>query len=449
MLLSTLLLPLFTLPTPSFSQQIGHFQTDIGHPGLQWTQCTAANTCQPINGTLTADQKYRWLHKVNDYVDCYAYGGNNWNPRVCDTEANCTANCALEGVDYRPRNTLGVEFTNNNTAVSMAVYTWKDFQINIGLRFFLLSPSPLATYQTFTLLNNEFTFTVDLSIVGCGLNAALTFVEMDPDGGMGKYPTNKAGARYGTGYCDAACGRDQLFVAGKANVEGWESSYFDAASGKGKYGACCPEFALWKSNSQSYAMGSHMCKEKGYTVCEGKECEGEEARCDEVGCGYSPYRMGRRGFYGEGKEVDTRRPFTVVTRFEEGMVYQVFVQDGKRIETPPPSWGGVGGITEESCGRRVGVFGEGDGFGELGGWEAHREMLRRPMVLAMSISPDWEGNNRWLDGVYPKGADESKPGAKRGECVGDDAAEVLAINRNAKVIWSDLRFGPIGSTIDI
>ena len=55
----------------------------------------------------------------------------------------------------------------------------------------------------FNLLNKEFTFTVDDSELDCGLNGALYFVEMQRDGGLSEYPTNGAGAAYGTGYCDA------------------------------------------------------------------------------------------------------------------------------------------------------------------------------------------------------------------------------------------------------
>lgn len=50
---------------------------------------------------------------------------------------------------------------------------------------------------------------------GCGINGALYFVKMDADGGLAKYSTNKAGAPYGTGYCDAQCPRDLKFIAGK------------------------------------------------------------------------------------------------------------------------------------------------------------------------------------------------------------------------------------------
>jgi hypothetical protein len=88
-------------------------------------------------------------------------------------------------------------------------------------------------YEMFKLKNQEFTFDVDVSglgpyhdcdqsghrelthVPGCGINGALYFVKMDADGGLAKYSTNKAGAPYGTGYCDAQCPRDLKFIAGK------------------------------------------------------------------------------------------------------------------------------------------------------------------------------------------------------------------------------------------
>jgi hypothetical protein len=72
-------------------------------------------------------------------------------------------------------------------------------------------------YQMFELLGNEFTFDVDVSKLGCGLNGALYFVSMDEDGGKAKYSDNKAGAKYGTGYCDAQCPRDLKFIDGKVS----------------------------------------------------------------------------------------------------------------------------------------------------------------------------------------------------------------------------------------
>lgn len=54
----------------------------------------------------------------------------------------------------------------------------------------------------FKFKNQEFTFDVDMSNLPCGLDGAIYLVEMATDGSMYEYTGNKAGARYGTGYCD-------------------------------------------------------------------------------------------------------------------------------------------------------------------------------------------------------------------------------------------------------
>jgi hypothetical protein len=38
---------------------------------------------------------------------------------------------------------------------------------------------------------------------------------MEADGGMGKYSANKAGAKYGTGYCDSQCPHDIKYINGE------------------------------------------------------------------------------------------------------------------------------------------------------------------------------------------------------------------------------------------
>jgi hypothetical protein len=45
---------------------------------------------------------------------------------------------------------------------------------------------------------------------------------MPADGGVSA--TNKAGTKFGTGYCDAQCPKDIKFINGKANVEGWKGA---------------------------------------------------------------------------------------------------------------------------------------------------------------------------------------------------------------------------------
>ena len=86
----------------------------------------------------------------------------------------------------------------------------------MGSRVYLLDDD--KTYKIFKLLNQEFTFDVDMSNLPCGINGALYFSQMDADGGMAKYSTNKAGAKYGTGYCDAQCPHDLKFINGEVDL---------------------------------------------------------------------------------------------------------------------------------------------------------------------------------------------------------------------------------------
>jgi cellulose 1,4-beta-cellobiosidase len=52
---------------------------------------------------------------------------------------------------------------------------------------------------------------------------------MDADGGVAKSNgANKAGPKYGTGYCDAQCPRDIKFINGVANSQGWVPSPNDS-----------------------------------------------------------------------------------------------------------------------------------------------------------------------------------------------------------------------------
>jgi hypothetical protein len=84
---------------------------------------------------------------------------------------------------------------------------------NVGSRVYLMNEAN-TEYQSLKLLNQEFTFDVDLSNLGCGINGALYFSQMPLDGGASEYPNNKAGAAYGTGYCDSQCPQDIKFING-------------------------------------------------------------------------------------------------------------------------------------------------------------------------------------------------------------------------------------------
>ena len=172
---------------------------------------------------------------------------------------------------------------------------------------------------------------------------------MDADGGAAKYPTNKGGAKYGTGYCDAQCPHDVKWIAGKANSKDWVPIPDDANSGKGYYGNCCAELDIWEANKQTQAFTTHPCTTNDQTQCEGVVCGDNDSgdryngMCDKDGCDFASYRLNDRTFYGPGPtyQVDTTRPFTVVSQFittdgtDNGDLKEFrrfYVQDGKRIE---------------------------------------------------------------------------------------------------------------------
>ncbi|KAG6816500.1 hypothetical protein H0H87_005582 [Tephrocybe sp. NHM501043] len=188
------------------AQQVGTNTAEV-HPKLPWYKCTKAGGCiSQSSGAVTIDANWRWTHTTTGYTNCYT--GNAWDASICPDDVTCAANCALEGADYA--NTYGV--TVSGDALTLKFVT-QSSQKNIGSRLYLMNSD--SQYEMFKLVNQEFSFDVDVSNLPCGLNGALYFSEMDADGGVSKYPTNKAGAKYGTGYCDSQCPRDLKFIAGE------------------------------------------------------------------------------------------------------------------------------------------------------------------------------------------------------------------------------------------
>ena len=57
-------------------------------------------------------------------------------------------------------------------------------QKNVGSRLYLMAAGSETEYEIFKLVNQEFTFTVDVSTLPCGINGALYFSQMDADGGL-------------------------------------------------------------------------------------------------------------------------------------------------------------------------------------------------------------------------------------------------------------------------
>jgi cellulose 1,4-beta-cellobiosidase len=226
---------------------------------------------------------------------------------------------------------------------------------------------------------------------------------MDEDGGVAAYPNNKAGAKYGTGYCDSQCPRDLKYIAGAANVEGWQSSTVSANSGVGNVGACCAEMDIWEANSISTALTPHPCEVSTLTTCTGDGCGGTYSAdryagtCDPDGCDWNPYRLGSTSFYGPGSnfKLDTTKKLTVVTQFPATgssvtAIRRFYVQDGVRYDTPNalnmPGYTG-NEITADYCAKEEAEFG-GESFSDKGGLPQMSDALSKGMVLVMSIWDD-------------------------------------------------------------
>jgi cellulose 1,4-beta-cellobiosidase len=333
------------------------------------------------------------------------------------------------------------------------------YSTNIGSRTYMMKDD--STYEIFKLgSNTEFTFDVDLSNLPCGLNGALYFVSMDADGGLKKYSTNKAGAKYGTGYCDAQCPRDLKFINGEGNVEGWQPSANDPNAGVGGHGSCCAEMDIWEANSVSSAYTPHACSTIEQSRCDADSCGGTYSSdryagvCDPDGCDFNSYRMGDKTFYGKGKTVDTSKKFTVVTQFvgqgDAMDIKRFYVQGGKVIPNSASQIAGVDGnsITTKFCDQQKQVFGDKYTYKDKGGHVNMSKALSQGMVLVMSLWDDHNSNMLWLDSTYPTDKDATTPGIGRGECdiTSGVPADVEGKSGSASVIYSNIKYGPLNST---
>lgn len=259
-----------------------------------------------------------------------------------------------------------------------------------------------ANYQEFNMLAQEFTFDVDVSQLPCGLNGALYMSAMPKDGGLAQYPGNKAGAAYGTGYCDAQCPRDLKFINGQANVDGWNASSNSASSGTGNHGSCCAEMDIWEANSISSAFTPHSAQNASQTMCTGDACGGAGSSSryggttDPDGCDFNSYRMGDTSFYGPGMTVDTTKVFTVVTQFltdtgkPTGTMNEIkrfYVQNGVVIPNSMSKVAGVTGnsITTDFCAAQKTVFNNTNDFATHGGLTSMTDAMNDGMVLVLSL----------------------------------------------------------------
>jgi cellulose 1,4-beta-cellobiosidase len=397
------------------------------------------------------DSNWRWTHIVGGYQNCYT--GNQWDQSLCPDPVTCARNCAIDGADYP--GTYGI--STSGTQLNLQFVTHGQYGNNVGSRTYLMQDD--SHYNVFSLLNKEFTFDVDVSNLPCGLNGALYFVEMPGDGGM-NWPGNKAGAKYGTGYCDAQCPHDIKWINGEANCLDWQPSSGDPNSGSGKYGTCCHEMDIWEANSMASAYTAHPCSLQGPYRCNGTQCGDGSNRyngvCDKDGCDNNPFRMGVQNFYGASKVVDTTQPFTVITQFiaPGGTLTEIkrlFKQNGKVIENPYSTFQGLtsyDSITDPACAASKQAFGDPNDFARKGGLVAHGQALARGMVLVMSLWDDYDAHMLWLDSNYPLSKPASQPGVPRGPCptTSGNPKDVENKYPNSNVRFSNIKFGEIGST---
>lgn len=176
------------------AQQAGTY-TKEGHLPMSYQTCTTAGGCTTEQGSVVLDANWRWAHGLTGYTNCYT--GTEWNKDYCPDDKTCAERCALEGIDENGyKTTYEIETSGDSLKLGFVAPGG-----NVGSRTYMMDKD--NHYMQFGLKNQEFTFTVDVSNLPCGLNGALYFSEMPADGGMGAYPGNNAGANYGTGYCDA------------------------------------------------------------------------------------------------------------------------------------------------------------------------------------------------------------------------------------------------------
>jgi len=434
---------LLALQQVAVGQQVGKQKTEE-HLPLTVSECTD-DGCTGKATSVTLDSNWRWTHKVGGYANCYE--GTSWDKTACDTPEDCAKNCALDGVPTEDWEKL-YGGTSDGAALTLGYKTGD----NVGSRTYLLEDE--SHYKMFKLLNREFTFDVDVSKLPCGLNGALYFVEMSADGGSSEFAGNNAGAKFGTGYCDAQCPHDIKFINGEANTIDWNTK-----SAMGKYGSCCAEMDIWEANRRATAFTAHPCSMDGPKRCENEKDCGESGFCDKPGCDFNTYRFGNKTFIGAGPSfsVDTSKPFTVVTQFitsdntDNGDLVEIrrkYVQGGNVIETPEVGIGDnkFNSISTDFCTAQKKETGDKDETEIRGGLKHMGKALGRGMVLVMSIWDDTAAHMLWLDSTFPVGA--SGPGAVRGPCdpSSGDPGPTRAKYPDSLVKYMNIKYGTIGST---
>jgi len=204
-------------------------------------------------------------------------------------------------------------------------------------------------FKQLQLLGRTFSFTVDLSRVGCACNVALYLI---------KAPAKDVSGNFSAGSCP------------------WSPYYCDANKVCGSF---CPEVDIMEANTHAFQSTPHRCDAPNEA--------GHYGSCDGNGCWQNTKDMGPN-FYGPGPSfrIDTTRPFHVVTTFHGSS------QEGEAAMRAPSSFTGTKTVLQQE-GREVvidhpnceGIFAD----------------LAKPMAEGMSLRITYWGdtpqNMSWLD----------------------------------------------------
>jgi Glycosyl hydrolase family 7 len=199
--------------------------------------------------------------------------------------------------------------------------------------------TPAMYENKINFLGRTFSFTVDLSTVGCGCNAAFYLSELPGRQKNGNY-VNSSDL-----YCDA-------------NDVG---------------GAFCVEEDVMEANNAAYAATPHRC--------DAPTSKGYYASCDKGGCGVNSYKINPNG-YGPGPSflINTMLPFNVSTNYGTDLngnlvsVATLLSQGSNSLALPH---------TDKNCGA------------------AYLESMSEAMVSMVPIWSLWSGESgadmSWLD----------------------------------------------------
>ncbi len=73
-------------------------------------------------------------------------------------------------------------------------------------------------------------------------------------------------------------------------------------------------------------------------------------------------------------------------------------------------------LSNQNCQEQTSKFGGSNSYFSVGGTKSMGEALKRGMVLVMSLWDDYGTHMKWMDGVFPPGADPNQPGVAKGPC---------------------------------